>query len=339
MKKILIILFLLLSSSSIFAAPLGTGRGDQIASLNITSTLNVANAFRIYSNPSGNTTVFVSGNFTTFNISGNIIPQLNPSGNPMCNFGSASNYWANGYVATINTNTMNVNYIPTINGLIATISTLNVIKILPTNAVSNIGSSNALFNNAYINYMFSSQTTLSGDKNIKLTINADATTNHNINGIFFSDTSTSNKSSITASNGDLFISPINNKGIYINSSYATSGGALYLSAPYGFLTSTNPSDRRLKSKIKKIPDGQLQKIMKIVPSTFIKDEKSDSGVIAQDLIKIYPNLGTKNSDGYYGVYSDRIIYYFIKAFQEYVIKTDKKINDLEYRLKKLKEAE
>jgi len=95
------------------------------------------------------------------------------------------------------------------------------------------------------------------------------------------------------------------------------------------------SDRRLKDNIK-IIDKPLEKINKINGVTFrwndeTKGKGDDIGVIAQDVMTIFPSVVHKNRDGYYKVEYYKLIGPMIEA-----IKTLKKENDeLKLRLDKL----
>ena len=84
------------------------------------------------------------------------------------------------------------------------------------------------------------------------------------------------------------------------------------------------SDERLKSDIKTI-DNALDKVSQMRGVSFTKDDKKGSGVIAQELEKVAPELVI---DGEYkGVAYGNIVGYLIEAIKE--LKTE---------LKELKEA-
>ncbi len=93
------------------------------------------------------------------------------------------------------------------------------------------------------------------------------------------------------------------------------------------LTSGTTSDRRLKNIKSENSDG-LEKIreLKVFNYTFKKDDVGTPqvGVIAQDLIKIFPNSVTQGDDGYLRIRWDEMFYALINAVKE----IDKKINEL-----------
>jgi hypothetical protein len=71
-------------------------------------------------------------------------------------------------------------------------------------------------------------------------------------------------------------------------------------AAAGYTTFVNYSDRRLKRDISLLPDGSLDKIMRLKPSTFYYSDKSGydeetkkrmiTGFIAQELNEVFPHM-------------------------------------------------
>jgi len=85
----------------------------------------------------------------------------------------------------------------------------------------------------------------------------------------------------------------------------------------GFLTNTNPSDRRLKENISAF-SPILDKVMQLRPVSFTWKESGQAavGFIAQEVEAVIPELVDDNKDGYKGLYSTEMIPYLVKAMQE-----------------------
>ncbi len=101
------------------------------------------------------------------------------------------------------------------------------------------------------------------------------------------------------------------------------------------------SDRRLKYVGKEFTSG-LDKIRQIKPFnyTFKKDETKTPrvGVIAQDLMKIFPNAVTKGADGFFSIRMEDMFYAVINAVKELdsrVSRLEKENKELKARLEKL----
>lgn len=101
------------------------------------------------------------------------------------------------------------------------------------------------------------------------------------------------------------------------------------------------SDRRLKFVDKEFTSG-LDKIRQIKPFnyTFKKDETKTPrvGVIAQDLMKIFPNAVTKGADGFFSIRMEDMFYAVINAVKELdsrVSRLEKENKELRARLEKL----
>jgi len=241
--------------------------------------------------------------------------------------GSSSYYWANGYITTINATTVNATGALAINGIsINTPKTLSGIAYLAT-ANTFIGSqtitqnSGATLNivalsNAAGLILNGSNGSYQGGK-IQFKIGA-------VDHSFIIDDGTS-----------LWLSATSGQEVYFSAAALATAGTVYFngSSGYGFLTTTNPSDINLKKNIQLIPDGQLQKILNLLPKSW--DWKADGkpalGFIAQDLEIIYPELVETSNNGKKGIYSDRLVPLLIKAFQE----QNEKIKSLESRIEAL----
>ena len=85
----------------------------------------------------------------------------------------------------------------------------------------------------------------------------------------------------------------------------------------GFLTNTNPSDRRLKENITTFAPS-LDKVMQLRPVTFNWKENGQPGIgfIAQEVEAVIPELVGENAGGEKGIYSTEMIPYLVKAMQE-----------------------
>ena len=106
-------------------------------------------------------------------------------------------------------------------------------------------------------------------------------------------------------------------------------------------TVVHTSDRRLKYVGKEFTSG-LDKIRQIKPFnyTFKKDETKTPrvGVIAQDLMKIFPNAVTKGADGFFSIRMEDMFYAVINAVKELdsrVSRLEKENKELKARLEKL----
>lgn len=91
----------------------------------------------------------------------------------------------------------------------------------------------------------------------------------------------------------------------------------------------NNSDERKKINISDTKVKALEVINKINLKEFdwkIDGKHQEIGIIAQELKEICPELVAKDSDGFYGIESNKLIYYLIKAIQE-LQKGDYKNND------------
>ena len=76
-----------------------------------------------------------------------------------------------------------------------------------------------------------------------------------------------------------------------------------------------PSDKRLKSDIKKIPKA-LDKVKELSGYTYTINEKPSVGVIAQEVLKILPETISTRDDGYYAVSYHGLIGLLIEAVKE-----------------------
>ena len=76
-----------------------------------------------------------------------------------------------------------------------------------------------------------------------------------------------------------------------------------------------PSDKRLKSDIKKIPKA-LDKVKELSGYTYTINEKPSVGVIAQEVLKILPETIATRDDGYYAVSYHGLIGLLIEAVKE-----------------------
>jgi hypothetical protein len=101
------------------------------------------------------------------------------------------------------------------------------------------------------------------------------------------------------------------------------------------LTTTNPSDMRLKENITGFP-GTLDKVLNLNPVTFTwkSDGRKGIGFVAQEVERVIPELVNTNEDGYKGIYSTEMIPYLVKAMQEQqemIEKLQQEIDALEIR--------
>lgn len=95
----------------------------------------------------------------------------------------------------------------------------------------------------------------------------------------------------------------------------SANGAVY--SNNDVLTSTNPSDLRLKENINDL-DLSLNKIMQLRPVTFDWRDSGDAsrGFIAQEVEMVIPELVATEENGYKGIYSMDFIPYLVKGIQE-----------------------
>jgi hypothetical protein len=77
------------------------------------------------------------------------------------------------------------------------------------------------------------------------------------------------------------------------------------------------SDRRLKSNIKTL-DSALDKVLKLRGVSYVKDGKSQVGVIAQEVNQVVPEvvLGTESEDSYLSVSYGNLVGLLIEAIKE-----------------------
>ena len=99
------------------------------------------------------------------------------------------------------------------------------------------------------------------------------------------------------------------------------------------------SDERLKNNIQEIPNA-LEKVKSLRGVEFNWNELQDtypsgsldSGVIAQDVQKVLPQLVRENHGGYLGVKHDRLVGLLIEGVKE----QQKQIDELKQEVKELK---
>jgi len=93
-----------------------------------------------------------------------------------------------------------------------------------------------------------------------------------------------------------------------------------------FVNVTATSDERLKSDIRKI-ENALDKVMKLRGVFFTRnvDGISDTGVIAQEILKVLPEAVTLRQDGYYAVAYGNIVGLLIEAIKELKDQLDNKL--------------
>ncbi len=99
-----------------------------------------------------------------------------------------------------------------------------------------------------------------------------------------------------------------------------------------------PSDERFKKNISTIENAS-DRLAKIRGVTFEweKNQKPDSGFIAQEIKEVFPHLVTERSDGYFGVNYNGIIPYLVEAIKQdhqTITRLEKRIEALEKLLKK-----
>jgi Chaperone of endosialidase len=80
------------------------------------------------------------------------------------------------------------------------------------------------------------------------------------------------------------------------------------------------SDKTMKNTIKNISDGALDKVMKLVPSTFVLNEDPKqrvyAGLLAQDIQPVMPEAITTDIKGHLVENDSSVIAYLVKAIQE-----------------------
>ena len=76
-----------------------------------------------------------------------------------------------------------------------------------------------------------------------------------------------------------------------------------------------PSDRRFKTEITHIPNA-LDKIKQISGCTYKVGDKPSAGVIAQEILKVLPEVVHTREDGYYAVSYHGLIGLLIEAVKE-----------------------
>ncbi len=103
----------------------------------------------------------------------------------------------------------------------------------------------------------------------------------------------------------------------------TAGGTTGVYMPHGGSNWVSNSDRRLKTNIVDHPYSCLDKLMQLHPKTYHytaqeqKDEKHlRHGLIAQDVLEVFPEAVSKAASGFYGVQYDVFTTVTIKAVQE-----------------------
>ena len=110
----------------------------------------------------------------------------------------------------------------------------------------------------------------------------------------------------------------------------------------GVLTNVNPSDKRLKQNINNLKYG-LNEINKLNPVSFQYKDSNDKaikfGYIAQEVKDVIPEAVALQTDGYFGMYPDKIDVVTVKAIQELyqIVKEQQtQIEELKKELKQVK---
>ena len=119
----------------------------------------------------------------------------------------------------------------------------------------------------------------------------------------------------------------------------TISGSLIRSA--GDVVAYYASDERLKNNIQEIPNA-LEKVKSLRGVEFNWNELQDtypsgsldSGVIAQDVQKVLPQLVRTNHGGYLGVRHDRLVGLLIEGIKE----QQSQIDDLKLQIKEIKDG-
>jgi hypothetical protein len=183
-------------------------------------------------------------------------------------------------------------------------------------ALGFIGSADAIYNNSIANSLYlvneySSSLQFGTDNTIRMTIRDDGKV-----GIGTSAPS----NTLHVSGSARITSLLANGTVYANNQV---------------LTTTNPSDMRLKENITGFP-GTLDKVLNLNPVTFTwkSDGRKGIGFVAQEVERVIPELVNTNEDGYKGIYSTEMIPYLVKAMQEQqemIGKLQQEIDALEIR--------
>jgi hypothetical protein len=119
-----------------------------------------------------------------------------------------------------------------------------------------------------------------------------------------------------SSNSNLFL--VRNDGVVLVSNLST--GLVYSNG--GALTSTNPSDERLKNNIKPLSYG-LNEILQLNPKTFyynddVNKQRLKYGFIAQEVANVMPELARKLNEetDYLGLETEGIYVTLVNAIKE-----------------------
>ena len=143
----------------------------------------------------------------------------------------------------------------------------------------------------------------------------------------------SNKTCLGYYSGPMGADENSNKTVYIGES----GTTIIMAG-----SSTGYSDRRLKYVGNENKDG-LEKIkqLKVFNYTFKKDEKKTPrvGIIAQDLMKVFPKAVTLNGDGFYITRTEDILYALVNAVKELDAKISMIAAEYKAQLKILKQVQ
>ena len=107
----------------------------------------------------------------------------------------------------------------------------------------------------------------------------------------------------------------------------------------GDVIAFNASDERLKDNIKIIKEP-IEKIKQLRGVEYQWNEKQnaypsgslDSGIIAQDVQKVLPQLVKERGDGYLGVRQERLVGLLIESIKE----QQEQIDDLQKQIKEIK---
>ena len=90
-----------------------------------------------------------------------------------------------------------------------------------------------------------------------------------------------------------------------------------------FINVTATSDERLKTNIRAI-ENALEKVMQIRGVLFTRniDGKADTGVIAQEILKVLPEAVKLGENGFYSVAYGNIVGLLIEAIKELKLSVD-----------------
>jgi hypothetical protein len=114
-----------------------------------------------------------------------------------------------------------------------------------------------------------------------------------------------------------------NYGVYAEARFgATNWAGYFVGNVYVSGTFSNPSDERLKKEIKPLKSS-LSKLLNIGGYSFLKDEKLQFGVIAQELQKVIPEIVEEGEEGYLSVRYLELIPLLIEAVKELSAEVDK----------------